>query len=378
MFAFIVAMACIALIVAWVRMSGMRPPTYSQVTIPIWAYSNHVKSSSIEWIDNDRVIFGGGDPNLVVPSPFPDRPYELMAIYIWDTKKNEYFRYKELNELGWMSCYENGVVKYIVQGQLPKGSVEPLEGFQGAIGDVQRPWNSRPTAENRTVRGSWQVSRFGCTSGWDIDLVRPDHVQRGYTLRHLRTGDGYLFAPTNIHNPNFSAQMSSNIELWHREADRSIKMPIMAKQLTSSDIYFSDYKNVYVMPAGIHENETNPGILGYQPGIERPVYYISRNGNVETISFPIADHIALGKGFLPTVAGYFVASNFTRRASSYDAGAWIIVDGRSHKIIDHLVEDFNVSPDGCKAIVSIRNPDKPVRYSRSMSVFDFCRARSSR
>jgi len=371
-------MVCIALIAAWGRMTGARPPSYSQVTIPIWAYSNHVKASSIVWMDNDRVIFGGGDPNLVVPSPFPDRPYELMAIYIWDTKKSEYTRYKELHELGKMVCYENGVVKYVVQGQIPKGAIEPLEGYQGRIGEEHREWSARPTPETRPVRGAWQVGKFGCTAGWDIDLARPEHVQKGYTLKHLRTGDGYLFAPTYIYDPLFSVQMSNNIELWHRDADKPITLPIMVKQLTSSDFYFSDYKNVYVMPAGIHENETNPGVLGYQTGIERPVYFISRNGNVETISFPIADHIARGEGFLPTVAGYFVASNFTRRASSHDAGAWIIASGRSHKIIDHLVEDFNVSPDGCKAVVSMRNPDKLARYSRSMTIFDFCQARSAR
>jgi len=143
------------------------------------------------------------------------------------------------------------------------------------------------------------------------------------------------------------------------------------KEMRSS-LWYSEFARAYIIPAGVRADESRPERAGYAPGIPRPVYFIYRDGRVEVKSFPGVDWSALGEGFLPTVAGYLVASNFTRRAHSKDMGVWLFNDDAWHKLIDHIVEDFSVSPDGCKAVVAIHNPDVRERLGRSITAFDFC------
>lgn len=349
-------------------------PKYTTHSIPIWAYPSHVRANEIWWIDNDRVVFTGADPNIVVPSENPNRPSELLAIYIWDTKRNEYKRYAELNVLGRVTCYEHGTIKYFVQGPVDKSiGVQRIDGYQAVLGQDPQPWVVAPKVDG-VARGLWLMSRFGCTAMWETDLARPEHTLHENIIRPLWSEDGYLYSPSNSRDKNYPSLMWTPVQMWRPGAQKGIPLPIMIKELSGTSLYFSDYKNVYILPAGVRGDETRPSIAGYLPGKERPVYFISRNGDVETKWFPNEDWVAVGEGFLPTVSGHFVISNFTRRAQSLDAGAWLITKSRSHKLIDNLIDEFSVSPNGCKAVVSIANPDKKPQFSRSMTVFNFCDA----
>jgi len=350
-------------------------PKYTTKTIPIWAYSWGVQGYRIWWIDNDRVIFTGADPTRVVPSSYPGVPFELFAIYIWDTRKNELRRYAELNTSGRLVCFERerGTIKYYVRGPNDRTvSRQVSVGFQGVLGEEPQPWNPRTPEDDGVKRGWWRSALFGCRSQWEADYARPEHVMRGGTTWPLWPEDGYLYSRTRMHATDYESAMDSRIELWRPNAEVGAILPITAKEILNSSVYYSDYKTVYIVPAGVRKEETRSSIGGFQPGRKRPVYFVSRFGEVDTVWFPDDDWIAGGMGFLPTVAGYLVASNFTRRAQSRDAGVWIVKNGSSYKLIDHLVDEFSVSPDGCKAVVSIANPDKKPQFSRSMSVFEFC------
>lgn len=359
--------ACLVAIGYWSTI-----PRYTTKSIPIWAYSTHNKESGIWWIDNDRVMFSGGDPNITVPGDTPDRPLQLQAIYTWNTKTNEYRREVELGPLGVLTCYENGMYQYYTSSTYDKITKQrTVKLYEAKLGEVPTERGPRPSRDG-VNRGVWLMSRFGCLEGWETSLVRPTHALRHRIIHLLWPEDGYLYAPTDTTDRAYPHLMSDPAEWWRSRASTAVSLPMTVKELLTTEVFYSTFKKVYIVPAGLRSDETRPEIGGFLPGKKRPVYFFHRSGITEVKLFPSEDWVARGEGFLPTVAGYFVASRFTRRAHSLDMGAWLIERDISHKLVDHIVEEFSISPNGCKAALSIYNPDRGARLGRDMRVLDFC------
>lgn len=353
-------------------------PTYATRSIPLSVWSGPQKETGIWWLDNDRVIFSGGDPEVVTQVADVERPLERQAIFIWNTKTNEYRRQVELDVLGRMTCFEDGRARYYTSTAYDKTTkLRQLKGYEWRFGTEAIERNPNPESDG-TNRGLWLIGRFGCLEEWETNLVRPTHGLRHRIIWPLWKQDGYIYAPTDGRDPHYPTMMSDPVQWWRPGSETPVTLPLMIKQLRGTSVYFSEYKRLYVIAAGVRAEEKDAAEAGYSLGNKRPVYYINRSGVTDVTWFPAEDWIATGQGFLPTVAGILVVSRFTRRASSYDMGAWIITGRDSHKIINHIVEDFSVSPDGCKAVVAVHNPDKSPRYARSMTTFDFCHRSANR
>jgi hypothetical protein len=351
-------------------------PRYTTRTIPVWVHTTGRQKNQIWWIDNERVLFAGVDDLAAVSTGGSGTSIAPPAIYIWNTVTNEYIRSTELDVLGGIHCYDRGKLRYFVQAppddtHKKQHTVPPAVSYETRLGGSARPIDSAPSAAD-SKRGDWREALFGCAASWEADLVRAQHLSRDNLIWPLWPEDGYLYSPASSNNERYAALMSTPIELWRPGASSPVVLPIMVKEMANGSLYFSFYKNVYVLPAGLRRDETDPFKGGYLPGKERPVYFIARDGTVETKWFPKQDWVAIGHGFLPTVAGYLVDSNFSRRAQSRDAGAWLVIDSVWHKLIDHLVEEFSVSPDGCKAVISTSSPVGAHKWRRTTTAFNFC------
>jgi len=298
-------------------------------------------NKSLYWIDNRRVLFHGSDEKPALPGATQPKP-KHFPLYVWDTAENVVIPYAYTGSVV-AFCLKDGYIRYLIHRD-EKGYVR-----RGKLGE-ERESVLPPEPENPDL--ALKVNPFTCREYRDVDRPRTETL----SFTPLRDDHGYW-------GFNYASRDSDKPLLFlPRDAKEPIALPIEAQE--NGWMEYSAFANAYVIwrlagDAKYHGRPTN-------------VWLLYPTGRVETIEVPKGPWTAPG-GYAPSRAGLIMFSRaLTTGAGPGDAGAYVVNGKRVDKVIAGLVEDFDVSPDGCKIAISV-NPYTSQMRRTGIKMIDVCK-----
>ena len=275
----------------------------------------------VYWLDGQHVIFGGYEGEK--PKRVEERHNVKRGIYIWNIETNAVSLFAR-DGLGY--CYHEGKIYY----------------FQGSTWVVD-----------------WQeVKRTG--------MIRPELIDRNKvdyrSLNCLRQGrphgaDGravYLLLPEHGYldiGPVQRGGRRKNMPLTYFPASKQshgIGLPIGQRQVDR--MRFIDFKGAYLLTGPKFDG--NKGYAeSWQPGVDRPVWWLYPDGRFEETILPFRKSVLGGSVVIhATSMGFVVVSHAVGRNSKSpgNAGIWLSTPDALIKIVAGVVDGASVSSNGCK------------------------------
>jgi hypothetical protein len=264
-------------------------------------------------------------------------------LYVWDTAENVVTPYEYTGSVR-SFCFDKGYIRYLAKRD------DTTYVRQGRIGE-ERESILLPEPENRdfVVR----ANPFTCREYQDIDLPKTE----GLGWSPLREEHGYWGFDS-------SRDEKKPLLFLPREAGKPIALPIEAQEGRRID--YSAYADAYVISR----------LAGLASLRDRPtrVWLLYPTGRVETIPIPKGPWTGYGARYMPTRAGLIMTSRgLTAGSGPGAAGIYLVNGDRVEKVLAGLIEDLDVSMDGCKVAFSVDPYTSPRRRSR-VKMIDVCKS----
>lgn len=313
------------------------PVTHSQ-----YAAQFQGRTYRLSWLDNDRVLFVG-EPKAEVLARFgedkrikPGAKLPKIRFYIWDTRANKAVTYKELSE-PFHFCYNE--VENFIRYEVPSKKNAVMEGPFGEEREIQiNP--EEHTVKGRMVRGVFfneltcREHRYAPTEIAAVGRVVPLHLDHGVLdIWGARADD---LRPIRLISVDY----------------RLVKeLPLSRRAINPQDIYFSKYKNAYVL-FGSTAPPTFSNVVGQWPkNINQPIYLLSPDG-----SLTIGAENPWTKNFGRALLAFFTPAGFIYTTGSHkNQGVFLVQGNQSVKLLntEGAVIAGGVSPDGCNIAIAI-------------------------
>jgi hypothetical protein len=299
-------------------------------------------NKSLYWIDNRRVLFHGSDEKPDLPGATQPKP-KHFPLYVWDTAENVVTPYAYTGSVN-AFCLSDGYVRYLIDRE-DKGYVR--RGKLGEEREVIRP----PEPENPDL--VIRVNPFTCREYRDPERPRTETL----SFWPLRDEHGYWGLNYVSRDPD------KPLLFLPKNAAEPTALPIEFRERGRME--YSAYANAYVISR----------LAGLASLRERPtrVWLLHPTGRVDTIQIPKGPWTGYDARYLPTRAGLLMASRgLTASSGPGVAGIYLVNGDQVEKILAGLIEDIDVSPDGCKIAVSVDPYISQVRRSR-IKMIDVCK-----
>jgi hypothetical protein len=293
-------------------------------------------SKSIYWIDNRRVLFHG-------KSAKPDSAEAHSQLYVWDTEKNTVTPYAYTGRIGTF-CLKDGYIWYGVERD------EKFYVRRGPLGGEQEAYLPPPPEDPELVL---RVNEHTCREYRRADQPRSER----FSFSPLRPGHGYWgfdYVSRDVGKP---------LLFLPEGAPRPIELPIEARE--GRLIEYSAYADAYVVSriAGLASLRDLP----------TKVWLLYPTGRVDTFPIPKGPWTGYDARYAPTRAGLLMTSRALTAGSGPGAAGLYLVNGDwVERILAGLIEDIDVSPDGCKVAISVNPYTSELRRSR-IKMIDVCK-----
>lgn len=313
----------------------------------------------LSWLDNDRLLFVG-QPIAEILARFEKKATAKrrnLRFYIWNTRTNDVQTYKEVGEWG-RFCYNDleNWIRYSVPGK--RNAV--MEGKFGEEHEVQID-PAEHTPEGRAKR-----------EVFFHELTCREHP---YSPINMGT-DRWVFPLYLDHGildvRGKRADDLRPIKLFSNDYKQAIELPLSRRAVDPRRIYFSKYKNAYVL-YGSTAPPTFSNTVGTWPrGVNQPVYLLSPRGKLMPgVEIPWHERYREALGVYFTVRGLVYAGG----REPDNKGFFLVEDGKVVRLLKAVgprsIDAGGVSPDGCKvaAAISLDSANK----SGGVKVIDLCR-----
>ncbi len=309
------------------RLLAMKPPYPDTSWSLIYAIHKMRPPDDIYWLDNDRILFPG----------YEKQGDSLPFVIILNTRTGQYTKEAPLRQHFWM-CFNRGFLAYNISEDEHGFAKTMMAGPLGQVKLLASPSPGQQEPELKQCHG-WPND--------DLTEQRPNA-----NVRNLSPEDGYLLIEDHsrthsmrIENPEAPVQL-------FKPGKAPIDLPIQKKEVDSSRVTYSEFAGLYLIVPELPRSGTY-GVVTWPLDLPIPVYTISHDGDVKAIELPAGSQPA---GVYLTRKGLIWVSNATH-GNSRDAGAWLLIDGKAQKIIEHFVTGIGISPDGCKVAYSVNSWD---------------------
>lgn len=306
----------------------------------------------LTWIDNDRLMFSG-EPVVEVLARFETKARSRrLRIYIWDTRTTEVKEYAELGDFG-RFCYNEleNWIRYPVIGK-------PNLIKEGQLGqEIEVTINPRDqTPEARHGRGVF-VHELTCK---EYSFAPSDSGADRWVFP-LYLDHGVL----DVRGDQIDARP---IKLYSNDYKRVIELPLPRRAVEPTQIYFSKYKNAYVLFGNSSPPSFADGARGWPKGVNQPIYLLSLDGKI-TPAGEIPWHEEFGRalGVFFTVKGLA----YIRGRPQKSKGIFLVTGKSAVRLLAGSMIAGGISPNGCKlaAAISLDNGNR----SGGVKVIDLCR-----
>jgi hypothetical protein len=318
----------------------------------------------LSWLDNDRLLFVG-EPieevvTRIVAQMKKQRPAKRrnLRFYIWNTRTNEVQTYKEVGEWG-RFCYNEveNWIRYSVPGK--KNAV--MEGKFGEEREIEID-PADHTIEGRNRRGVF----FDDLTCREFPYVPKE---AGFGERRVSP----LFLDHGILDGWSNNQADARpIKLFSKDYKQMLELALPRRAVVPSVMYFSKYKNAYVLYGSTAPPTFSNPIGTWPRGVSQPVYLLSPERQLTLGGeIPWHDRYREALGVYFTVQGLVYA---TSRPLA-NQGFFLVTGGKAIHVLKAVaggsVRAGGVSPDGCKvaAAISVDGPNS----SGGVKVIDLCK-----
>jgi hypothetical protein len=304
----------------------------------------------LQWLDDHRLIFTGmpvDEAIARIQKKDAAAPYRLR-MYVWDTRTNEIRVHVEFGSRGGF-CYNEmeNWIRYSVPG---KTNVVK----EGKFGEEREVDGS--SVEKRREQGVF-YHRLTCS-------VLP------YAPQDSGVGERRVFPLFRDHGvlDVFGHQGDSRpIRLFTHDYRRSLELALPRGAVAPSKIYYSKYKNSYVLTGFTAPPSFSNPWGAWPKGVSQPIYLLSSDGNL-TVGGAIPWH----KGYREALAAYFTTQGVAYVGGSPPKlGLFLVRNAAAVALISGPVDAAGDSPNGCKvaAAVSVEGGNK----GGGVKVIDLCK-----
>ncbi|MDN5942241.1 MAG: hypothetical protein L0H94_10195 [Nitrospira sp.] len=275
--------------------------------------------AKLGWLDNERVMFHGYDiGKMTQPGPGEGHPTAAEGLFIWDTVKGTVTKYWDIDGPVPL-CVFRGQVFFSMK----------LKGKENTWVLVSGPLGKE---EQREVSGGVSINGHSCR----VSDHRPSWMKEDKHRRlPLSEEHGYLdfgipvwVDPSGIATP---------IVFYRPDSKKSVELPLIGRQVQFHTTYF-EFADAYLLKG---EQRTPDAV---------PLWLLRPDGTVTQILEPkgkVWERIGW-TGFVWTKKGVFLIS---RTADGYAAagksGGYLWEGGNPVRLIVGLLDNVNVSPNGC-------------------------------
>lgn len=273
---------------------------------------------SIHWMDNERVIFMGVDPQITELREGDGLRVPKPALYIWNHRTNALTRYADLSDAS-SFCYADGYIRYNFRRD---GKSVLRKGFIGKEEELvfEGPFPSEPNIA---------VNALTCKE-YDRRELPSFGVGTAYPLKE---GHGYLGAK--------GKDAAGNPVLMYFASGRHMGIPIPVRKSWSPT--YSEYFKSYVFQS--MDSQTK-------------LWTLKLDGSVQEVDVPSGLWTSGTVKYGLTREGVFMMSHSaateTRRVfRDENRGGFLVNGGKVERIATGYISGFAVSPDGCKVAMGI-------------------------
>lgn len=315
----------------------------------------------LSWLDNDRLLFAG-EPIEEVFARFdknkraiPGKPGKLR-FYIWNTKTNAVQTYKELSRPV-RFCYNE--VENRISYRVPEKRDAVMEGVFGNEREV-RIDPAEQTPEGRNRRGVFFH---------DLMCREQPYAPKDSGVIQRRVFP--LFSDHGILDVGGeNANDLRPIKLFSNDYKRVTELPLSRRAVVSSRIYFSKYKNAYVLYGSTAPPSFANAIGMWPRGVNQPIYLLSPNGNLTLgAEIPWREHFGRALIAFFTARGLVYATG----RPPHDEGLFLVRSGKSIRLLAARGEIWAAggTPDGCKVAVAVSTDT--ANKSGGVKLIDLCK-----
>ena len=281
-------------------------------------------STTVAWVDNDRVLFLSSGPLLKSGEP---RRSGSLNLYLWNTRSGDIAKYAA-SVSGF--CYAEGMVRF-----WSKHNQSYVE-YTGRLDQEQE--RAYAKVESRERSGS-RLNPLTCEYYRDDDLPKAE----GLVFQPLRTGDGYLGGGSPA-GSNFTLFLPGKSHQYQ-------KIPVPTRTET---VGYSELLHAYVLreapPISVRDSKLDLRFWLFRP----------ENKGVEPLVIPSGAWL---KGYIPfvrpTPVGIVFASHAAGkpdregRPTTGAGGIYLLVGTQVKRIMAGYPYRASISPNGCRVVASI-------------------------
>lgn len=291
------------------------------------------------WTSNDEVIF------VRVEAGAADAPHRTYSISVWNVRTNEIRTVLDLGRAAGSICFS--------AGHLLVGSYSKEEGRRSYFGST-RSLSPLPAGTKIDVASCRPRGQVPALPEWT----------KGRVIHRLERAEwGFL---------DFGDQQqildNSPIKFYRVGAkpEEGIALPLRRRETGHLFRYFEF--------ADAHYVESTYWQMPRPKGVPYPVYWIHRDGQVETIAeIPFGPWRYAGSWTEPTRKGVVLAStNFNTRNERdvSHAGLYLVAGEKVTKLLSTWVNMTAVSPNGCR--IAFDHAEQTTRRGNRLVAFDIC------
>jgi len=317
----------------------------------------------VMWLDNSRVLFNGyrsveyAADNSLKAVRFRDADY-----YIWDLEKGTVQQDVDLRGTSKI-CVHKNYWSYIRPSKENSKEFVLVSGKKGE--ETERPYP--------------KVHWFNSHSCLYSD-TKPLWVVEGHRTIPFLEEHGYLDLGTVVppqpdpltlrfENPNPA------VSFYSTAAKKSFTLPIGWQEVGFIQVHYGPFRNLYLL-SGLQYYDEQRGFLPAWPRDTPPrVWWLKPDGSLEMEELPnISPLQSNPPRTVPVRDGLFVVAGNTRERPEPTAVGGYLIQGQTlQKVINGMLLQMWVSPDGCKvAVVNDTHEKKPVSERIRLQIIQLC------
>jgi hypothetical protein len=299
------------IVLLWILLISPQLAACGEPPYPILDSKFPAAEAKLGWIDNERVIFQGYEPEKFgTKSPKDGHIYDITGLFIWDTATNAVSKHASMEGLTTL-CVHAGEVTFAREGMLVAGKL----GEERQTPFPKKHWFNPNSCRYYTERPYWSE---GGRKGRGIPLLE----QHGYVDFGEQTMDPGRSRPLVLYPPG---------------SKDGITLPIRSDQAEVPPVYIA-FEDAYLLRARQFTSDAVPAWLLKPDGVVTSVF--EPRGEAW-------ERMGWGHYFL-TKKGLLITGGRGDYAKVGTMGGYLFSEGKPVRVVPGLLRNVAVSPDGCK------------------------------
>lgn len=322
----------------------------------------------IRWLDNERVLFKGvSNANEIRTAKYAFTNDITTPVYVWNLRTNTTTRAVEVAFDRKFCAANDGYIAYARPSS--PGYVIQAEGFIGQLTERQVKILSpeeRDQEQSRKFHDGTLTERNRFTCRED----RPHDYPGGKQSKAiLKAGHGVLYWG-KVNSGLGISEETKPVSYYPPNDNTPIELPAERWQAQEQSLLYSTFKNTYLLSSP----EVSPGgVTNWPKDRPKPYYILSPGGAFKTEQIPVG---APAHEIIGLTKSGLLLFGYPQRTDESGGAVYLFDNGQFVKLHEGWLKTADVSPDGCRLAMSIRDTLTDKTFGSqfgSLKVIDLCK-----